>query len=78
MVNSTRRPMTLSEVKLELSDRLLDSMGFDAETYIDKINSLKKIEDIQLIVNDLTVKLKSDSSKKLVSAWLDLMYSYKM
>ena len=69
--------LTLSEAKLHLANYLLDTLGFDAEPLIDKINSAKDISDVQLVINFVAQKTNPKYAKAILTLWDDLLLAVK-
>lgn len=62
--------MSVGELKLELSNMLLDLIGFEADNYSPLINKAQKIEDLDKIIDYMIQKENNAQfEKKLVLFW---------
>lgn len=62
--------MSVGELKLELSNILLDLIGFEADNYSQLINKAKTIEDLDRIIDYIVHKENNAQfEKKLVLFW---------
>lgn len=69
--------LTVSEAKLHLSDYLLDTLGFEAETLIDKINHARDIAEIQATINFIAQKTSPKYAKSILTFWNELLLAIK-
>ena len=69
--------LTLSQIKWELSNFLLDNIGFDAEPFIDRVNNANSVAEIHNIVTYLLTSTKLISEKQLMAFWLPLSKTIK-